>query len=79
MFGKADRWAITKRRILHRDISPANILIRPAVPSDPRDGAYFIRGVLDPYVGFLSVGGFWFIYRLQGCHAGFICAFARPR
>jgi hypothetical protein len=56
MFSKAGRWAITKRRILHHDISPGNILIRPVVGSKPRDGVCFIEGIYEGYVGFQSVG-----------------------
>ncbi|THU76609.1 hypothetical protein K435DRAFT_143003 [Dendrothele bispora CBS 962.96] len=46
---EGNRWAIVKRRVLHRDISPGNILIKPKpdfLPK-PEDDVCFIRGVYD--------------------------------
>ncbi|THV04785.1 hypothetical protein K435DRAFT_774316, partial [Dendrothele bispora CBS 962.96] len=46
---EGNRWAIVKRRVLHRDISPGNILIKPKPDSlpKPEDDVCFIRGVYD--------------------------------
>ncbi|THV04694.1 hypothetical protein K435DRAFT_158920 [Dendrothele bispora CBS 962.96] len=46
---ESNRRAIVKRRFLHRDISPRNILIRPTPDSLPKpdDDVCFIRGLYD--------------------------------
>ncbi|THU92429.1 hypothetical protein K435DRAFT_780243, partial [Dendrothele bispora CBS 962.96] len=44
---EASRWAIVKRRILHRDISPGNVFIRPKPPSLPKDDVCFVQGVYE--------------------------------
>jgi hypothetical protein len=48
----ASRWAIDKRRVLHRDISSGNILIHPKPDSSPEaeSGVCFIQGVYERYV-----------------------------
>ncbi|THU90991.1 hypothetical protein K435DRAFT_245543 [Dendrothele bispora CBS 962.96] len=44
---EASRWAIVKRRVLHRDISPGNVFIRPKPPSLPKDDVCFVQGVYE--------------------------------
>ncbi|KAK7467619.1 hypothetical protein VKT23_004672 [Stygiomarasmius scandens] len=56
-FYTGSRWAIVHCRVLHRDISPGNVLLHPRPASLPRDGACFIRGVYnrDPTSPSLSI------------------------
>ncbi|THU95887.1 hypothetical protein K435DRAFT_778820, partial [Dendrothele bispora CBS 962.96] len=44
---EASRWAIVKRRVLHRDISPGNVFIHPEPPSLPKDDVCFVQGVYE--------------------------------
>ncbi|THV07070.1 hypothetical protein K435DRAFT_380586 [Dendrothele bispora CBS 962.96] len=44
---EASRWAIVKRRVLHRDISPGNVFIYPEPPSLPKDDVCFVQGVYE--------------------------------
>ncbi|KAL0948586.1 hypothetical protein HGRIS_011145 [Hohenbuehelia grisea] len=52
---EAHRWAVRERRILHRDVSPMNILINvQGLPSAPCAGAKFIDDILPPKHGAMA-------------------------